>query len=194
MGRQTETAVSFSQKYWWLILIRGTIAISLGIAMLLSPDKTTRAMAQFMGLYWLTSGISGMAWGISGAKRPGLWLLIGLAEIAVGFVLVFRGLFDQYLAWITVTRIAAALAFSAGFLQVLAGIRTHQVYGRKWSWGSFFMGILQITLGLLFVRTPDEITRLIISLATLWAFIGGFGLITNSLRLRQQVQDNKEKG
>jgi len=56
------------------------------------------------------------------------------------------------------------------------------------------MGILQITLGLLFVRTPDEITRLIISLATLWAFIGGFGLITNSLRLRKQVQDNKEKG
>ncbi len=172
-----------------LTFLRGIIAVALGIALLLNADKPIRSMAQFMGLYWMMSGISGIAWGITGAKRPGLWLLLGIVEVTVGTVLVFRGWFDTYLSWTTVTRLAATLAFGAGVLHVYAGIRTGQDYGRKWSWGSFFMGVLQITLGLMFVITPDEISPLILLSASAWAFIGGIGLVTNGLRLRQAVQD-----
>jgi len=50
---------------------------------------------------------------------------------------------------------------------------------------------LQIFLGLLFVRTPDEISQLILYLAAIWAFIGGIGLIANGRRLRQQLLDSK---
>ncbi len=150
-------------------------------------------MVQFVGLYWLTSGISGMAWGINVARRPGLWLLLGITEIAVGAILVFRGWLDPYLSWTTVTRLAASLAFVAGFLHLVASIRTGRVYGRKWSWGSFFMGVLQITLGFMFVRTPDEMSRFILFLAIIWAFIGGFGLVTNGLRLRQQLRENNSQ-
>lgn len=180
---------SFFQNLWWLTFVRGVIAIALGIALLLYEDKPIRSMAQFMGLYWLTSGSSGIAWGTTGAKRPGLWLLLGITEVSVGAMLVFRGWFDSYLSWTTVTRLAAALAFGAGLLHVYAGIRTRQDYGRKWSWGSFCMGALQITLGLIFVMTPNDISRLVLFLASIWAFVGGVGLVTNGLRLRQTIQD-----
>jgi len=167
------------QNLWWLTLVRGIIAIALGVALLVNPDKATRDMAQFMGLYWLMSGISGIIWGIKGAKRPGLWLLLGLTEVSVGAILVFRGLLDPYLSWITVTRLAAALAFGAGLLHVFAGIRTWQISHIKWSWSSFSMGILQIILGLMLLMTPDEISPLILFSASAWAFIGGISLVTN---------------
>ena len=188
MKTGNKELVPFLQKFWWLAFLRGVIAIMLGVALIINLDKATRSMAQFMGLYWLTSGIGGIVWGFNGSRRPGLWLLIGVSEVSVGSILLFRGWLDPLLSWTTVTRLAATLAFGAGLFNLYAGIHTGRVYGRKWSWGSFFMGALQITLGLMFVRAPDEISQLILYLATLWAFIGGTGLITNGLRLRQQLR------
>jgi len=49
-----------------ITLIRGLLAISLGPILLFQPDKTGPILGNFMGMFWLASGIISIRWGASG--------------------------------------------------------------------------------------------------------------------------------
>ena len=45
-------------------MVRGALAIFLGLALFFLPDKKSRPMlANFMGFYWLVSGVVSLRWG-----------------------------------------------------------------------------------------------------------------------------------
>ena len=37
--------------------LRGLLAVTLGVALVFQPDKTRPILANFMGMFWLASGI-----------------------------------------------------------------------------------------------------------------------------------------
>ncbi|MBK7916549.1 MAG: DUF308 domain-containing protein [Chloroflexi bacterium] len=42
---------------WWAVLIQGISALIIGILLITNPAMTTIVLVQFVGIYWLISGI-----------------------------------------------------------------------------------------------------------------------------------------
>ena len=64
-----------------ITLIRGILAVSLGAALLFQPDKTGSMLANFMGMFWLVSGIFSLRWGAAGERARGWALLAGIIGV-----------------------------------------------------------------------------------------------------------------
>ncbi len=77
-------------KFWWLSLIRGIVALLLGIALLLIPVSGKHLLVRYMGIFWLVTGASSLRWGLHGARATRLWLLAGIVGVLGGLVLIFH--------------------------------------------------------------------------------------------------------
>jgi len=56
----------------WITFFRGIVAISLGLALIVNPNKTLPLLANFMGFFWLTSGALSIRLGFS--QQHGRWV------------------------------------------------------------------------------------------------------------------------
>lgn len=175
----------FAQRLWWLTLLRGIIALSLGISLLLIPQGTVSNMLRFVGLYWLTSGLAGAAWGISGAQKPGIWLILGVAEIVGGLFLAIHPRLMSYISLDSLKNLAAVFATLIGGMHLAIGYGVRQKFGRQWSWGSFMMGFLQVFIGILLLAPASNKSSFLVYAASAWAFIGGITLMANGIRLHR---------
>ena len=185
----------FAQRLWWLTLLRGIIALSLGISLLLTPDGTVSNMLRFVGLYWLTSGLAGVAWGISGAQRPGVWLILGGAEVLGGVGLALHPRLMSYISLNSFMKLTAVFAILIGGMHLAIGYGVRQKFGRQWSRGSFIMGFLQAFMGILLLAPTSNKSTTLFYAASAWAFIGGISLMANGIRLRRlALTDNFEEG
>src|SRR6476469_5554684 len=78
---------------WWLVVLRGALAILFGIAAFIWPGTTLQVLVLLFGAYALVDGIFALAAGIAGSGASGglRWYLVlgGLAGIIVGVVTFF---------------------------------------------------------------------------------------------------------
>jgi uncharacterized membrane protein HdeD (DUF308 family) len=160
-------------KLWWLSLVRGLVALALGMALLFAPRMGRPLLAQYMGMYWLASGLLSIVWGIRGARFTRLWLLAGCVGVIGGLAIVLHTL---YAAWIDTTLLVnlfGVVAVLTGLLHMAGGYRVRREHGPRWSRGSFLLG-------------PGKVPRIVVLMAVAWAVIGGLGLIRDALQLRQR--------
>lgn len=176
---------SFAVRYWWITLVRGIIALALGMSLLLVPDKAARSFFSFMGMYWLVSGLLSISASTTVARRPGLWLVIGITEIAGGAITLWGSRQVSLLDLPMLITTFSVIAILTGILHVIAGIRIRRQRGRQWSWASFFMGALQIVMGALILASQENIRVGVFHAASIWAFIAGVGFVANALRVRK---------
>jgi hypothetical protein len=66
------------------------------------------------------------------------------------------------------------------------GFRTSAGAGREWSWGSFFLGVVEVVMGLIVMASPGNPSTITFSVISIWALIGGGGLIATAIRLRRR--------
>lgn len=173
-------------KLWWLSLVRGAIALGLGLALLLAPSMGRPLLAQYMGMYWMASGLLSIVWGVRGARFTRLWLLAGSVGVLGGLAIVLRALYAPPIDVSLVVTMFGIVAVLTGLLHMAGGYRIRQEFGPRWSRGSFLLGLVQAVLGLLVLFAPGKVPRIVILLAVAWALIGGLGLIRDALQLRQR--------
>lgn len=73
-----------------ITLIRGMLAVTLGLVLFFQPDKTRLMLANFMGMFWLASGIISLRWGAKGERVRGRAMLAGLIGIFTGLAMLGR--------------------------------------------------------------------------------------------------------
>ena len=73
---------------WWSLLVRGLLAVALGIAAIFWPKATLELLVRLVGLYVLFDGIVSLV-GAFRARELGAYLVPGLISVAVGAVLLF---------------------------------------------------------------------------------------------------------
>ncbi len=88
-GAANEAMVgAVSSRGWrilhWLLAL-GFVVV--GIFAFVRPDKTFVGLAAIMSFYFIFRGAFDIAMAIAGSRAPGWWvlLLVGLAEVAIGF-------------------------------------------------------------------------------------------------------------
>jgi uncharacterized membrane protein HdeD (DUF308 family) len=96
------------QRMWWLNLLRGIVALMVGILILGWPTVGSRLFVNFLAIFWLVSGLMSLQWGLSMHQKRGLWLVAGIVGTLVGAALLLRYLYLRYLDPAQAVRILGA--------------------------------------------------------------------------------------
>jgi uncharacterized membrane protein HdeD (DUF308 family) len=183
---ETERAGS-SQVGFWITLVRGIFAISLGLALLVQPDKTRPMLVNFMGFYWLASGIVSIRWGISGQRPRVLAVLAGVVGVLAGLVTVTRRLMFRFLEELIVVYLLGGVILLTGVVHMAGGFREEPGADRQWSCFSFLLGVFEVVLGGLLLVSPLELGPAVLWAAGFWALLGGLILIRDARRQRARA-------
>jgi uncharacterized membrane protein HdeD (DUF308 family) len=167
---------------WWLNLIRGIVALIVGILILGWPAVGTGLFVNFLAIFWLSSGVMILQWGRSVHQRKGLWLVAGIVGTLVGAALLLRSVYQRYLDPAQAVRILGALALFVGLINIFGGFRTPEMT-REESLGRVLLGVFEVGLGVLLIII-DALGPVSKLLAGGWAFIGGVVLILQAVQMR----------
>ena|GEM_PF-881211 len=180
-----------------ITLIRGLLAVTLGVALIFQPDKARPFLVSFMGMFWLVSGIISLRWGVHGERAKGLSLLAGVVGVVAGLGMLSRRLASGYVGEDVVISMIGLIILLTGLMHMIGGFRagpeeTHLFsQNRRWSWTAFTLGLFEMALGIILVIEPLGRGRLIYTVASIWALVGGAILIGDALRLRRIRQSNQ---
>jgi uncharacterized membrane protein HdeD (DUF308 family) len=150
-------------EHWWMVLLRGVLAILFGIMSYIWPGITLAALVLLWGAYALVDGVFEVIAGIRG-KWWGL-VFLGLLGIAAGVVtFLWPGITAIVLLWVI-----AFWAILVGILQISAAIRLRKEVEGEWLW--ILSGIVTVVLGVLLIARPGAG-----ALSVLW-LIGAFAIV-----------------
>lgn len=155
-------------RTWWVLLLRGLVAIVFGILTWGLPGISLGVLVLLFGAYSMMDGILGVCTAIAGRKEHESWwvlLLGGLLGIGVG-VLTFLAPGITALALLFYI---AIWAIATGVLEIVAAIRLRgEVEGEWW----FILGgFASVVFGVLLMAQPG-----VGALALLW-LIAGYAVV-----------------
>jgi len=170
---------------WWVMALRGTLAVLLGIIAFAMPSMVLTLLVSFFGAYALLDGIFALvtvsAWRgtQSSAWRMRLLLILkGIIGIGVG-TFVFVHPFASALALITLVGIWAIIL---GVMEIAVAIRLHQVVAGEWLLG--LSGVLSVVFGGALLAMPGAGLLVWVYLLGIYTLMYGGSLLALSLRLR----------
>lgn len=172
-------------RTWWLILLRGILAIAFGVMAYLWPKLTLIVLVAFWGAYALFDGVVALVagWRARGAGGRPMWTLIvvGLLGIAAGVVTFL---------WPGMTALAllmfiAAWAIAIGVFQIIAAIRLRKEIENEWWLG--LSGALSVLFGVAMIASPGAGALALIWLIAAFSIVFGVMLVLLAFRLKRHA-------
>ncbi len=163
---------------WWLFLIEGIAAIILGLLLLSNPATTIVVLIQFLGIWWLVSGILDIVGIFIDRTAWGWKLFSGIVGIIAGLAIL------QHPIWapILVTNVLVILLGILGLMQGIMGlIGAFQGGG----WVSALLGVVSILFGLVLL-----FNQLAAGLG-LWLVVGIIAIVGGGVAIWQSFQIKK---
>ena len=168
-------------RNWWLLVLRGALAVIFAILAFLWPGLAIEALVLLFGAFALVDGVFAVVASLQRIGKQERWwamLLEGLLSIAAGIVaFVWPG--------ITVFVLLTIIGFWAiftGVMEVIAAIQLRQVIENEWLLG--LTGVLSIVFGLLVIIFPGAGALSLIWLIASYAFVIGILFIVLGFKLR----------
>lgn len=178
----SEQMSALLARNWWAVLLRGLIAVALGILTLWIPAVSLATLVLVFAAYMLADGALGIVAAVRAARRHERWgwlVLEGLLDIGAGIVaLAWPGL-----TIIVFVALVAAWAIVSGGTMALAALRLGKRHGR---WLMGLAGVLSILWGALLAIAPVSGAMVLTLWIGAYALLFGVTLIMLSLRLRSQ--------
>jgi uncharacterized membrane protein HdeD (DUF308 family) len=171
---------SLSQN-WWLVVLRGALAIVFGVLAFVWPEITILTLIVMFGVYAIVDGLVAAWTGLSRVKDSPRWwvfLLEGLISIGAGVI----ALIWPRLATLVLIYMIASWAVITGILEIVAAIRLRNEISNEWVLG--LGGVISIALGVLLFLQPLAAGVAIIWTVAAYAVIFGVLLIILGFRLR----------
>lgn len=166
---------------WWVMTLRGTLAVLLGIAAFAVPGTALTLLVSFFGAYALVDGVFALvAVAVWRDAQEQWWLLLlkGIIGIGVG-LFVFVHPVASALALITLVGIWAIVL---GIMEIAAAVRLHQVIAGEWLLG--LSGVLSVVFGIALLAVPGAGLLVWIYLLGIYALMYGASLLALAFRLR----------
>lgn len=168
-----------------ITLVRGLLAITLGAVLLFQPEKTRPILANFMGMFWLASGIISLRWSATGERARRFGILAGVIGIIAGLAMLTRGLTNAWIRQDILFSLLGVVVLLTGILHAIGGFRVGEQSHRKWSWTSLILGAFEIVLGIMLIIEPMGRSTFFYLAASIWALVGGVILIMDAVRIRK---------
>jgi uncharacterized membrane protein HdeD (DUF308 family) len=168
-------------RNWWLLALRGTLAVILGAVAFASPGITLQALVLVFGVYAFADGVLMFGFGLVAAgQHEQSWPLVlgGIVGIALG-VLAFA---QPGAVALAVVYLVGAWAIVTGLLEVVAAIRLREVISTEWLMG--LSGALSVLFGVVVLFQPSSGALALVYLFGFYAILAGISQITLGFRLR----------
>jgi uncharacterized membrane protein HdeD (DUF308 family) len=175
------TSTQVSRHYWWLMAIRGLLAVLFGLAAIVWPGLTLFVLVILFGAYALVDGVVAVTVSFQERKSVRQWwvvLLGGIAGIIVG-VLTF--------VWPAITALVllyliAAWAIVTGILEIAAAFSRRLPIAHEWT--LVLAGILSVLFGVLLAILPGVGLLSLVWLIGIYALAFGVVLIIRAFQFR----------
>jgi uncharacterized membrane protein HdeD (DUF308 family) len=178
---ETQSMLALLGRNWWTVVLRGVIAVLLGLAALGWPQITLQVLVILLGAYLLVDGAFAIFSGVRDRSRHRQWwllLLEGLAGIVAGAI----ALFLPGITALVLIYLLAAWALVTGILEILAAIRLREELRGEWL--LVLGGVASILFAIIVALRPTAGMIALIWLIAIYAIIFGILFIILGLRLR----------
>ena len=179
-----NTAVQAARSHWWLLLLRGILAIIFGIIALAAPGIALLAFIYVFAVYALLDGITAIV--VSFRERSsfrGWWVLLieGIAGIIFGILaIVWPGETALVLLYLV-----AFWALVTGVMEIGSAFMVPATAGQRWGLG--LAGLLSIIFGIILIVSPGSGLLAILWLVGIFAIVFGVSLIIYAFQIRSRV-------
>jgi uncharacterized membrane protein HdeD (DUF308 family) len=171
-------------RNWWVLAVRGALAVLFGLLALIWPGITVLALVLLFGAYALVDGVMALYTALFDRGRPGGrgggWLVLeGVAGVlaAIGAV-VWPGITALVLLYLI-----AAWALVTGVAEIVAAIRLRREIEGEWL--MILSGALSILFGLLAFLFPGAGALAVVWLIATYAIAFGVVMLILAFRLRR---------
>jgi uncharacterized membrane protein HdeD (DUF308 family) len=178
---------------WAWFMVRGVIALLLGIGAIVFPLSAVFAFTMLFAAYCFVDGIASLVAGVRGAREPGhRWgalVLSGSVGILIGILFLLMPVVATVTYAFLVLLMLAAWAIITGILEILAAIRLRREIEGEWLMG--VSGAISVVLGIAIIALvmPYPAASILSGawLIAFFAFGTGIVLVVQALRLRKRA-------
>jgi uncharacterized membrane protein HdeD (DUF308 family) len=166
---------------WWSLVLRGLLAVLLGIVAFTMPGITIGALVILFAVYALTDGIVAMVGAYRASRtheRWGILLIEGLAGIIAALVTVMW----PGITALTLVLLIGVWAFITGIFEIVAAVKLRKFISGEWL--LLLSGIVSILFGILVVVLPLAGAIAIAFCIGIYSLTFGVLMIGLGLRLR----------
>lgn len=184
MTAVTATDQNRSTIPWWVVLLEGIAAIIIGLLLLVSPAKTTTVLVQFLGIYWLITGIFQIVAIFIDSSMWGWKLFAGILGIIAGIIILQHPLWSALLVPAT---LVILLGITGIFIGIVKLVQAFQGEG----WGVGILGVLSIILGIILLGRVWIATLTLPIILGIFAILGGILALVGAFRLKGEQAEQE---
>ena len=163
-------------RNWWLLLIRGVIAVLFGLMAFLWPGLTLVTLILLYAAYALVDGLMAVWAGVS-SRAWGL-LLFGILGVLVGiYAFMFPGITAMALLYLI-----AAWAFIRGLFEIATAIQMRKQISNEWA--LIISGIISIIFAVVLIGKPGAGALALVFVIGAFAIAFGLAEILLAFRIK----------
>lgn len=176
-------------RFWWIAVLRGALALLFGAAALVSQGDRTM-LANFIGLYWLLGGLLTLRWALAVRWRRGshLGLVAGTVGVIAASLVLLRRQLQHVISFGTLVDVLGVAAVLTGSLRLLGAFEVERRTGRRWTFGGFALGSVEVVLGVVLLFARQGNLQVVTIVAVVWGFVGGSLLLIEGFRLHRLLR------
>jgi uncharacterized membrane protein HdeD (DUF308 family) len=175
------------KRVWWALVIRGVLAIVLGIFIVARPAESVAAFALVIAIWAVVQGLVNIVHAVDlRTVVPHWWLLLLSGLISAGFGVAAL----YYYPGLSLT---FAVVWTAWWLMLggIAGISVavqERRLGMSWGW-TMTLGVLGVAASIYAFMSPPITLVALMALISAYAIVGGVVLLVGAYRLRTTADD-----
>ena len=170
---------------WWLVLIRGVLAVVFGLYALFSPAGALLALVFVFGFYAIMDGVAALVVGFR-HRRTSHWgwhVAQGVVSLIAGFIALF---------WPGPTVLALVLIIAVwsivlGVTEIIEAFTARKHGSSSWAW-LLVGGIVAILFGIILIVSPAAGALTLLWVIGLFSLVFGVVYIVWAFRLRKTAK------
>ena len=181
MELDKDKLATILSRNWWVLLLRGIVAIAFGVLTWFQPGISLASLVLLFGVYSMADGILGTWTAIAGRKERDHWwvlLLEGLVGIGVGLLTLFA----PGVTALALLFYIAIWAIATGVLEIVAAIRLRKEIEGEWL--LVLGGLASVVFGVLLMARPGVGVLAVLWLVAAYAVVFGVLLVILAFKAR----------
>jgi uncharacterized membrane protein HdeD (DUF308 family) len=163
-------------RNWWLLLIRGILAVIFGLVAFAWPALTLVTLVLFYGAYAFVDGVTAI-W-VGGRSRAWGVLLFGILGVVVG---VYTFFYPGVTA-IALLYFIAVWALVRGIFEIVTAIQLRKEI--SYEWALIVSGLISIIFGIVLIANPGTGALALVVVIGAFALMFGVMMIVFAFRVR----------
>ena len=169
---------------FWIAIVRACMAVFLGLALVVQEDKARPVLLNFMGVFWLVSGLLVLRAIVTGHPHHRFGIAAAFLGVGVGVAVLLRSEVGVASDAHVVVLLGLIICLT-GFIHAFGGFEETASHQQRWRPG-LAIGVAEVVLGAILVVSPLSQGRAIYWAASIWALCAGVFLLSDALRIRSE--------